>query len=94
MKTTNTLNSSMPPRLHITGDDEDPDPLIMQHFIEEGFDVTYLPRGNGGKEYTEELKRLADDLELGENYAIIGTFLQIKLVPCEHYLTSLIDSIR
>lgn len=67
------MKSSMPPRLHVTGDDDEPDPLIVQHFIEEGFDVTYLPHGNGGKAYIDHLRRLADDLELGESYAIVGT---------------------
>ena len=85
----------MPPRLHVTGDDDDPDPLIMQHFFEEGFDVTYLPRGNGGKGYNDKLKRLAEDLELGENYAIVGVYvLQIKFISYEHCLTSMVDSIR
>ena len=64
----------MPPRLHITGDDDEPDPLILRHLQEEGFDVTFLPHRNGGKEYKEKLKHLSDDLELGESYGIIGTF--------------------
>ena len=70
----------MPPRLHVTGDDVEPDPLIMQHFKEEGFDVTYLPHGQGGKAYTDELKHLGSDLELGESYAIVGiSFLSVSV---------------
>ncbi|KAK3058123.1 hypothetical protein LTR09_001201 [Extremus antarcticus] len=64
--------TSMPPRLHITGDTPNPDPILLQHFIEEGFDATYLPRGGGGKPYRDELARLNDDLELGESYAIVA----------------------
>jgi len=63
----------MPPRLHVTADDDEFDPTIIQHFREEGFDVTYLPYGNGGKAYKDKLKHLADDLELGEDYVIVGT---------------------
>ena len=64
--------NSMPPRLHITGDDAEFDETILQHWREEGFDVTYLPYGNNIKAYKQELAHLADDLELGEYYAIIA----------------------
>ena len=64
----------MPPRLHVTGDDDEPDSLIVQHFQEEGFDVTYLPYGAGGKAYKDHLRHLNDDLELGEDYAIVGIY--------------------
>lgn len=65
----------MPPRLHVTADDDvaNFDPLILQHFRDEGFDVTYLPYDpQNHKAYTNELKHLHDDLELGENYAIVA----------------------
>lgn len=68
---------SMPPRLHVTGEDNSPDPLIIKYFKEEGFDVTYLPFGKGGKDYRDRLKHLQDDLELGESYAIVGTSLRL-----------------
>ncbi|EMC95770.1 hypothetical protein BAUCODRAFT_71739 [Baudoinia panamericana UAMH 10762] len=72
--------NSMPPRLHITADadsERDFDPVICQHFREEGFDVTFLPYNPDGgpaedKAYRNTLKHLSDDLELGENYAIIA----------------------
>ena len=62
----------MPPRLHVTGDDDEPDSLVIQHFKEEDFDVTYLPYGMGGKAYKDRLTRLDEDLEFGESYAIVG----------------------
>jgi len=62
----------MPPRIHVTADDDEFDETILQHLREEGFDATYLPFGDGGKAYRDELKHLADDLELGEDYAVIG----------------------
>lgn len=46
----------------------------MQHLQDEGFDVTYLPHRGGGKVYQNELKHLADDLEFGETYGIVGQF--------------------
>jgi hypothetical protein len=65
-------SSSLPPRLHVTGDDDEADATLLQRFEDEGFDVTYLPRGNGGKAYRDKLKSLPDDLELGESYSIVG----------------------
>lgn len=64
-----------PPKVRLTGDDDEPDPDFYDHLIEEGFDVEYLPHAGGGKAYRERVKNLADDLELGENYAVIGTCL-------------------
>ena len=62
----------MPPKLYLTGDDTEPDPLTEQHFRDEGFDVRYIPLGKGGKAYREELKHLAEHLELGESYSIVA----------------------
>lgn len=63
----------MPPRVHITSDDpEEFDETVIQHLKDEGFDVTYLPYKGDPKQYKWELAHLADDLELGENYALIG----------------------
>jgi hypothetical protein len=62
----------MPPRLHVTADDNEFDPIILKYFRDEGFDATYLPKGSDNKAYKDRLKHLADDLELGENYAIVG----------------------
>lgn len=65
------MSSSKPPKLRLTGDEDEPDPLLIRQFSSEGFDVTYVPYGQGGKVYREKLKNLADDLELGESYAIV-----------------------
>ncbi|EME42768.1 hypothetical protein DOTSEDRAFT_176049 [Dothistroma septosporum NZE10] len=61
-----------PPRLHVTADDDEFDSSILQHLKDEGFNVTYLPWQNGGKPYRTQLAHLADDLELGESYAILS----------------------
>ena len=65
------MRTSRAPQLIVTGDEEDPDPSIVQHFEDEGFGVTYVARGEGGKAYTDQLKNFAKDLELGESYAIV-----------------------
>ena len=69
----------MPPRLYVTADDDEFDSTLLQHFEEEGFHTTYLPLGKDGKAYRESLRHLADDLELGENYAIIGAPRAIRI---------------
>ena len=49
--------------------------------------MTYLPFNGGGKDYTNELRHLADDLEVGESYAIVAfhaaasTCLEYHLKP-------------
>ncbi|KAI7119644.1 carboxymethylenebutenolidase [Hortaea werneckii] len=62
----------MPPRIHVTADDDTFDPVIIRHLREEGFDATFLPFTGDLKGYRDTLRHLADDLELGENYAIIA----------------------
>lgn len=80
----------MPPRVHVSADDNDFDETILQHLREEGYDATYLPYDNGGKTYRDSLKHLADDLELGEDYAIIAygdaaaTCLEVLAKPQPH----------
>ncbi|KXT02319.1 hypothetical protein AC578_207 [Pseudocercospora eumusae] len=65
--------NSLPPRLHITSNDTNFDHTFIHHLQQEGFDATYLPYNNGrSKAYINELKHLADDLELGESYGIIA----------------------
>ena len=87
MNDTKTANSR-PPRLYVTADDDEFDGTILQHLREEGFDVSYLPMGSNVKAYKDKLRHLADDLELGENYAVIG-----KPHLPGHYIPSTVKSI-
>lgn len=48
------------------------DPTIIDHFKEEGFDIAYLPFNGDTKYYGRQLQHLADPLELGDKYAIVG----------------------
>ena len=60
------------PRLVVTSDTDDFDTIILQHFKEEGFQVAYLPYTGDKKDYKNKLQHLADPLELGDKYAIVG----------------------
>ncbi|GAB7355432.1 hypothetical protein MBLNU459_g5942t1 [Dothideomycetes sp. NU459] len=62
----------MPPRLHITSDDPEFDAVILDHWKQEGFDATYFPYNGDNKAYKSHLQHLADDIELGESYALIA----------------------
>jgi len=61
-----------PPRLHITAESDDFDQVTLQHWREEGFDVTYTPMGDNPKAYASWVKHIHEALELGESYAIIA----------------------
>lgn len=61
------------PRLVVTSDTTDFDAITIEHFMEEGFQVAYLPYTGDKKDYQNKLQHLADPLELGDKYAIVGT---------------------
>lgn len=54
--------NSLPPRLLITSEDDEFDQTTLQHWKDEGYDVTYLPVGEGGKPYIQALKSVPDEL--------------------------------
>ncbi|KAM0721044.1 hypothetical protein Q7P37_003329 [Cladosporium fusiforme] len=62
----------MPPRVHIVSDDPDFDPELISHLRDEGFDTPYLPLLPPEKPNLTPLRHLADDLELGESYAVVA----------------------
>lgn len=64
--------SNISPRLVLTSDTSDFDQTTVDHFREEGFRVSYLVYGGNHKQYVEQLKHLADPLDLGDKYAIVG----------------------
>lgn len=64
-----------PPRLVLTAaapSSTSFSPTIIQNFKDEGYDVTYLPFTGDNKAFRTHLAHLADPLELGEKYAIVG----------------------
>jgi hypothetical protein len=44
-----------PPKLYITAEDEDFDELTLQEWRDEGFNVTYLAMGEGGRKFADRL---------------------------------------
>jgi len=82
--------NSHPPRLYITSEDDEFDEKTIQHWKEEGLDVTYFPMGNGGPEYRRMVKSWSNNLKLGESYAIIAygeaatILLDIATKPMPH----------
>lgn len=64
--------NSITPRLVLTSDTSDFDQTIVDHFRDEGFQVTYLPYEGDHSGYVGRLRHLADPLELGDRYAIVG----------------------
>jgi len=54
--------NSLPPRLIVTAEDEEFDERSIKHWQEEGYDVTYLPMGEGGKPYVQSLRAVTDEL--------------------------------
>lgn len=76
--TGNFLSKFNDPRschLYITAETDaeaDFDPVIIRRWREEGFQVSYIPLSNGGKDYISTLKSLDKDLSLGDKFAIIA----------------------
>ena len=60
------------PNLIVTAEERDFDPVTIQHFRDESFQVSYLPFDTSKKDYEKSLHGLADPLEEGEKYAIVG----------------------
>ena len=62
----------MPPRVHVLSDDTEFDPVFLKHLRQEGFNVNYMPYTGTAKEFKWSLQHLADELELGQSYAMVG----------------------
>jgi len=63
------------PRLYITAETDDVsefDQKTLKAWQEEGFKVTYVPFGKGGKTYVNQLHHLGDGMSIGERYAIVA----------------------
>lgn len=64
----------MPPRLHITSDDPEFDPVLLSHWKAEGFDATYLQYKGDPKAFKNTIFGLSEELELGESFAMVGMY--------------------
>ena len=71
-------NTSQKPRIIVSAEeDDDYDTVAVQHWKEEGFDVSYLPLARNKKLFVQQLHDYADSLDLGEKYGILG-----QACPC------------
>lgn len=70
----NTFTNSQlsTPRLCITSEEDEFDTDTIRNWQNEGFEVTYVPLNEGGKEYAGLLESVKEGLKVGESYAIIG----------------------
>lgn len=58
--------------VHVLSDDEEFDPVFLQHLQEEGFNTAYTPFTGNVNDFKYAVQHLADDLEQGQKYAIIA----------------------
>ncbi|CAN8099656.1 unnamed protein product [Discula destructiva] len=74
-----------PPRLLITAEDNDFDAQTLDEWRDEGFQVQYVPMGNGGEDYVNKLERIGKK-KLGpcETFGIVA-FGEAASFLLEHY---------
>ncbi|KAK8241386.1 dienelactone hydrolase-like protein [Phyllosticta capitalensis] len=60
------------PRLYITAESDDFDEYTLDAWRDEGFNVIYVPFGEGGKQYVKTLHTLGQNLGVGEAYSIVA----------------------
>lgn len=63
----------------ITAEGDDFDEVTIQNWRAEGFQVSYLPFTGSRKDYVHSIQHLADPLELGENFAIVGLLACMRI---------------
>ena len=69
------LNVSKTPYIFITAETDDFDEEILAAWQGEGFVTTYVPYGDGGREYINRMHAAPDQaLGLNDQYAIVGSF--------------------
>ena len=61
------------PRVLLSSTSDDFDPVVVRRWREEGFAISYLPFNGNPKDYVSDLKSVADRLDFGEKFVLIGT---------------------
>lgn len=62
-----------PPKLYLTAESDEFDAVTISEWQAEGFDVEYLPMGNGGDEYLQKLRGLrGNEMSSFEIFGIVG----------------------
>jgi hypothetical protein len=78
------LNVSKTPYIFLTAETDDFDEEIIAAWQEEGFVTTYVPYGDGGKDYVNRMHAAPDQaLGLNDQYAIVGSFFPPLSWPVE-----------
>ncbi|KAF3480325.1 dienelactone hydrolase [Arthroderma uncinatum] len=80
------------PNIVISADKADFDPLILEGFKEEGFDIAYLPHTDNPKKFDSQLQSLQDSMEFGNKYAIVVVAYYPTYLP--NFDTRSISSLR
>ena len=65
-------NTVARPKVVIAAKGDEFDQVTIENWTAEGFEVSYLPYTGSRQDYVRYLQHLADSLELGEHFAIIG----------------------
>lgn len=69
------LNVSKTPYIFLTAETDDFDEDIIAAWQEEGFVTTYVPYGDGGRDYINRMHAAPDQaVGLNDQYAIVGSF--------------------
>lgn len=68
----NSLNKSKVAHVILTAESEDFADEVTQQWRDEGFNVVYVPFGNGGNDYATRIRMTGDSLGVGEQYAVVG----------------------
>lgn len=69
----NHLHTQKTHYVFLTAETDDFDDCTIGQWQDEGFQVHYVPHGDGGSEYTRRLHAIANDVVgVSEQYAIVG----------------------
>jgi hypothetical protein len=68
----NSLNKSKIVHVIIAADSDDFSEEVTEQWQAEGFNVIYVPLGNGGKDFLARIKYTGDNIGVGEQYAVVG----------------------
>ena len=66
------MDSMKTPRVLLSSTSKTFDPVIIRHWREEGFAVSYLPFNGQVKDHACDIHSVANGLEFGEKFALIG----------------------
>jgi hypothetical protein len=75
----NALNKSKVVHVIIAAESEDFAEEVIKQWQAEGFNVVYVPFGNGGKDFVARVKYTGDNIGVGEQYAVVGKSHQSPL---------------